>query len=92
MAKVLVGVTEGTAAYKAPGVIRRLEVTGHGVEAAATEAAFRFIPEETLSIAAGNPMHTDRPRQRCPVGCQGRPVCGLGETYNVREGPSRIPA
>lgn len=58
-AKILVGVTGGIAAYKAPGVIRRLRESGHEVRVAATEAAFRFIPEETLSIAAGEPIHTD---------------------------------
>jgi phosphopantothenoylcysteine synthetase/decarboxylase len=59
VAKVLVGVTGGIAAYKAPGVIRRLREAGHEVKAVATEAAFRFIPEETLSIAAGEHVHTD---------------------------------
>ena len=59
MARVLVGITGGIAAYKAPGVIRRLKEAGHEVRVAATEAAFRFIPEETLSIAAGDYVHTD---------------------------------
>jgi len=59
-AKILVGVTGGIAAYKAPGVIRRLREAGHEVKAAATEAAFRFIPEGTLAIAAGDYVHTDR--------------------------------
>ena len=59
VAKVLVGVTGGIAAYKAPGVIRRLRETGHEVKAIATEAALRFIPEETLAIAAGERVHTD---------------------------------
>jgi phosphopantothenoylcysteine synthetase/decarboxylase len=58
--KVLVGVTGGIAAYKAPGVIRRLREAGHEVEAVATEAAFRFIPEETLSIAVGSWVHTEK--------------------------------
>jgi len=57
---VLVGVTGGIAAYKAPGVIRRLREAGHEVETIATEAALRFIPEETLAIAAGKPVHTER--------------------------------
>jgi phosphopantothenoylcysteine decarboxylase/phosphopantothenate--cysteine ligase len=57
--KILVGVTGGIAAYKAPGVIRRLREAGHEVETTATEAAFRFVPEETLSIATGRPIHTD---------------------------------
>lgn len=58
-AKILVCVTGGIAAYKAPGVIRRLREANHEVRAAATTAAFRFIPEETLSIAAGGNVHTD---------------------------------
>jgi phosphopantothenoylcysteine synthetase/decarboxylase len=57
--KIVVGVTGGIAAYKAPGVIRRLRVAGHEVRVVATEAAFRFVPEETLSIAAGEGIHTD---------------------------------
>jgi phosphopantothenoylcysteine synthetase/decarboxylase len=59
VASVLVGVTGGIAAYKAPGVIRRLREAKHEVRAVATEAAFRFIPEETLSIAAGSRVYTD---------------------------------
>jgi phosphopantothenoylcysteine synthetase/decarboxylase len=59
VANVLVGITGGIAAYKAPGVIRRLKEAGHEVRVVATEAAFRFIPEETLSIAAGGHVHTD---------------------------------
>jgi phosphopantothenoylcysteine decarboxylase/phosphopantothenate--cysteine ligase len=58
--KVLVGVTGGIAAYKAPGVIRRLREGGYEVETVATEAAFHFIPEETLSIAAGGQVHTEK--------------------------------
>ncbi len=59
MARILVGVTGGIAAYKAPGVIRRLREAGHEVRVVATGAAFRFIPEETLAIAAGAEVHTD---------------------------------
>lgn len=57
---ILVGVTGGIAAYKAPGVIRRIRKAGHEVKVVATDAAFRFVPEETLAIAAGRPIHTDR--------------------------------
>ena len=60
MANVLVGITGGIAAYKSPGVIRRLREAGHEVRAVATEAAFRFIPEETISIASGGMVHTDK--------------------------------
>ena len=59
MADVLVGVTGGIAAYKAPGVIRRLKEAGHEVRTIVTEAAFRFVPEETIAIAAGDRVHTD---------------------------------
>jgi phosphopantothenoylcysteine synthetase/decarboxylase len=59
-AKILVGVTGGIAAYKTPGVIRRLRESGHEVKVVATEAAFRFIPEETLAIVAGGHVYTDR--------------------------------
>jgi phosphopantothenoylcysteine synthetase/decarboxylase len=57
--KVIVGVTGGIAAYKAPGVIRRIREAGYEVKAIATEAAFHFIPEETLSIATGGQVHTE---------------------------------
>ncbi len=57
--KILVGVTGGIAAYKAPGVIRRLRENGYEAKVVATEAAFRFVPEETLAVAAGKPVHTD---------------------------------
>jgi phosphopantothenoylcysteine decarboxylase/phosphopantothenate--cysteine ligase len=58
--KILVGVTGGIAAYKVPGVIRRLREAGHEVKTIATEAAFHFIPEETLSIAVGGRVHTEK--------------------------------
>lgn len=58
--RIVIGVTGGIAAYKAPGVIRRLREAGHEVKVVATEAAFRFVPEETLAVAAGTPIHTDR--------------------------------
>lgn len=59
-AKIVVGVTGGIAAYKAPGVIRRLRETGYEVRVVATGAAFRFVPEETLAIAAGEGVHTEK--------------------------------
>src|SRR5918997_2477749 len=58
--KVLVGVTGGISAYKAPGVIRRLRETGYEVKTIATDAAFHFIPEETLAIATGEHIHTEK--------------------------------
>jgi len=57
--RVLVAVTGGIAAYKIPGVVRRLREAGFEVEVAATPAALRFIPQETLAVAAGRRVHTD---------------------------------
>ncbi len=57
---VLVGVTGGIAAYKVPGVIRRLREAGYEIETIATEAAVRFVPEETLAVATGKPIHTGK--------------------------------
>ena len=56
----MVGVTGSIAAYKAPGVIRRVRESGREARVIATDAALRFIPEETLAIAAGGPIHTER--------------------------------
>src|SRR5829696_8334496 len=58
--KILVGVTGGVAAYKVPGVIRRLREAGYEVETIATEAAFHFIPEETLAVATGGRVRTEK--------------------------------
>ncbi|MGI9047920.1 MAG: flavoprotein [Rubrobacteraceae bacterium] len=58
--KIIIGVTGGVAAYKAPGVIRRLREANHEVAVIATDAAYRFIPEETLAVAAGKRIHTER--------------------------------
>lgn len=57
---MIVGVTGSIAAYKAPGVIRRLRESGREARVVATDAALRFIPEETLAIAAGGPVYTGR--------------------------------
>lgn len=56
---MIVGVTGSIAAYKAPGVIRRVRESGREVRVISTDAALRFIPEETLAIAAGAGIHTD---------------------------------
>ena len=52
--------TGGIAAYKVPGVIRRLREASHKVKTIATDAAFHFIPEETLSIVTGEHVHTEQ--------------------------------
>ena len=56
----IVGVTGSIAAYKAPGVIRRVRESGREVRVISTDAALRFVPEETLAIAAGDRIHTEK--------------------------------
>ncbi|WP_047866117.1 flavoprotein, partial [Rubrobacter aplysinae] len=58
--RVIVGVTGSIAAYKTPGVIRRVRESGREVRVISTDAALRFVPEETLAIAAGGSIHTER--------------------------------
>lgn len=58
--RVIVGVTGSIAAYKAPGVIRRVRESGREVRVISTDAALRFVPEETLAIAAGDQIHTEK--------------------------------
>jgi phosphopantothenoylcysteine decarboxylase/phosphopantothenate--cysteine ligase len=58
--RVVVGVTGSIAAYKSPGVIRRVRESGREVRVISTDAALRFVPEETLAIAAGDRIHTER--------------------------------
>lgn len=57
---MVVGVSGSVAAYKAPGVIRRVRESGREARVIATDAALRFVPEQTLAIAVGGPIHTER--------------------------------
>ena len=54
------GVTGEGSQYPSVEFVRRLKEAGHEVRVVATDAAFRFIPEETLSIAASVSIHTDK--------------------------------
>ena len=51
--RVLVAVTGGVAAIKAPSLLRRLAEAGMEVRVAATEDALRFVTPLSLSVAAG---------------------------------------
>ncbi|SHE40265.1 phosphopantothenoylcysteine decarboxylase / phosphopantothenate--cysteine ligase [Ferrithrix thermotolerans DSM 19514] len=55
MAKILLGVGGGIAAYKAVYLLRSLVASGHEVTPVLTEAGSHFIGAQTLSALASNP-------------------------------------
>src|SRR6187200_108150 len=59
MAKVLLGVTGGIAAYKACELTRRLVKAGHDVVPIVTDGADRFVRRETFSALARRPAKED---------------------------------
>lgn len=58
-ARILLGVTGGIAAYKAPLVLRLLVQAGADVRVVMTEAAGRFVAPTTLEVLSGHPVHVD---------------------------------
>src|SRR6266705_6875560 len=60
MARVLLGVTGGIAAYKACELCRLLVKEGHDVVPLVTPDAERFVTRETLEALARRPPHGDR--------------------------------
>lgn len=59
MARVLVGVTGGVAAIKAPHLLRLLRGAGHEVRVLATPRALEFITPLSLAVAAGGEVATE---------------------------------
>lgn len=59
MARILVGVTGGVAAFKIPHLLRLLRRSGHEVKVIATPEALRFITPLSLATAAGNEVFTE---------------------------------
>ena len=57
--KVILGVTGGIAAYKAPIVVRELQKSGAEVRVVMTESACQFITPLTLQAISGAPVGTD---------------------------------
>ena len=57
--KVIVGITGGIAAYKAPELVRLLKKAGHEVRCAATEHALEFVTRVTLETVSGNALYSD---------------------------------
>ena len=57
--RVLLGITGGIAAYKAPDVARRLQEQGADVRVVMSRGACEFITPLTLQAVTGNRVHTD---------------------------------
>jgi phosphopantothenoylcysteine decarboxylase / phosphopantothenate---cysteine ligase len=58
MARILLGVSGGIAAYKALELVRLATVAGHGVRVVMTEAAGRFVGAASFEGIAGAPVLT----------------------------------
>jgi len=56
---IVVGITGGIAAYKAPELVRLLVKAGHEVRCAATEHALEFVTRVTLETVSQNPLYSD---------------------------------
>jgi phosphopantothenoylcysteine decarboxylase / phosphopantothenate---cysteine ligase len=59
MARVVLGVAGGIAAYKAVELLRRLSEAGHDVTVVPTESALRFVGEPTWAALSGRPVASD---------------------------------
>ena len=59
MARVILGVGAGIAAYKACELLRLLKESGHGVRVVPTPDALRFVGEPTWAALSGEPVTTD---------------------------------
>lgn len=57
--KIVVGITGGIAAYKAPELVRLLVKAGHEVRCAVTGHALQFVTRVTLETVSQNPLYSD---------------------------------
>lgn len=57
--KMILGVSGGIAAYKAPELVRRLIDRGVEIQVVMTEAATEFVRPLTFQAVSGNPVHRD---------------------------------
>ena len=57
--RVIVGITGGIAAYKAPMLVRLLKKAGHEVQCVATAHALQFVTPLTLETVSGNRLYSD---------------------------------
>ena len=59
MARVILGVSAGIAAYKGAALLRLLREAGHRVRVIPTPDALRFVGEPTWAALSGEPVSTD---------------------------------
>jgi phosphopantothenoylcysteine decarboxylase/phosphopantothenate--cysteine ligase len=59
MARVILGVSAGIAAYKAASLLRLMREAGHRVRVIPTPDALRFVGEPTWAALSGEPVVTD---------------------------------
>lgn len=59
MARIVLGITGGIAAYKATSIIRQLTAQGHDVQVIPTQNALRFIGATTLEALSHNAIDPD---------------------------------
>jgi phosphopantothenoylcysteine decarboxylase/phosphopantothenate--cysteine ligase len=59
MARIVLGVAGGIAAYKACEVLRGLTESGHDVRVVPTESALQFVGEPTWAALSGHPVGAD---------------------------------
>ena len=59
MARIVLGVSGGIAAYKACSLLRLFTESGHDVTVVPTESALRFVGAPTWEALSGKPVHTD---------------------------------
>ena len=57
--RVIVGITGGIAAYKAPQLVRLLKKQGHEVQCVATRHALEFVTPLTLETVSGNRLYSE---------------------------------
>ncbi len=59
MKNIILGITGGIAAYKSPGIVRRLAERGLDVQVVMTAGAQRFVTPLTFQAVSGRPVRTD---------------------------------
>jgi phosphopantothenoylcysteine decarboxylase/phosphopantothenate--cysteine ligase len=57
--RILLGITGGIAAYKAPFLLRLLQEEGADLRVVRTRHAAEFVTDTTLSALCGHPVHSD---------------------------------
>src|SRR6201989_2847254 len=78
MARVILGVGAGIAAYKACELLRLLREAGHAVRVVPTPDALRFVGEPTWAALSGQPVSTD-----VWTGVDEVPPVGLGQSADL---------